>query len=85
MACVDEARDRSIHHAKGQLEMVGVFNLCRARPRQMLMGHVVPPSPALLAGHPGICGLCGPPLFAQQYRVGRCWPREEKERHRRRC
>lgn len=29
--------------------MVGVFNLCRARPRQMIMGRVVPPSPAILA------------------------------------
>lgn len=28
---------------EGQLDTVGVFNLCRARPRQMTMGHVVSP------------------------------------------
>lgn len=28
---------------EGQLDMVGVFNLCRARPRQMTMGRVVSP------------------------------------------
>lgn len=28
---------------EGQLDTVGVFNLCRARPRQMIMGHVVSP------------------------------------------
>lgn len=56
MACAYDARvDPS---REGQLDMVGVFNLCRARPRQMTMGHVVSPLLAILASG-------GPPLFDQ--------------------
>lgn len=36
-------RGRAIHHAKANWGVVGVFNQCRARPRQMTMGRVVSP------------------------------------------
>lgn len=67
MACAYDARvDPS---REGQLDMVGVFNLCRARPRQMAMGRVVSPLLAILASG-------GPPLSTRA--VGRCQSRDEK-------
>lgn len=65
---------------EGQLDMVGVFNLCRARPRQMTMGRVVSPLLAALV----VYGLLRPSSFSPRA-LGSCQSRDEEKGRRQRC